>query len=219
MTHYPDSERGGDQAALKVSYCYEPVYNQIWKVTEERGNASGYTPPNGGSASAARYTTEYIPDYFEGGLDTSGCSCGHTLRQMLDKFDISIASVQDQLNQGDLNEDGSYNICGNIIMIRYPTVQLRPDSPQIASEGGQYQQIVIRRSFNKYGQYDWVETPEGEVTLFTYPGTNAPMPGTNAQQINYSKPVFAHPAEKHVQSWPAWLYRLTASRTRQSGGR
>ena len=52
--------------------------------------------------------------------------CGHTLRQMLDKFDISIASVQDQLNQGDLSEDGSYNICGNIIMIRYPTVQLRP---------------------------------------------------------------------------------------------
>ena len=73
--------------------------------------------------------------------------CGHTLRQMLDKFDISIASVQDQLNQDDLSEDGSYNICGNIIMIRYPTVQLRPDSPQVASEGGQCQQIVIRRSF------------------------------------------------------------------------
>ena len=185
MTHYPDSERGGDQAALKVSYCYEPVYNQIWKVTEERGNASGYTPPNGGSASAARYTTEYIPDYFEGGLDTSGCSCGHTLRQMLDKFDISIASVQDQLNQGDLNEDGSYNICGNIIMIRYPTVQLRPDSPQIASEGGQYQQIVIRRSFNKYGQYDWVETPEGEVTLFTYyPESDPEGDGQNIRSGN-----------------------------------
>ena len=185
MTHYPDSERGGDQAALKVSYCYEPVYNQIWKVTEERGNASGYTPPNGGSASAARYTTEYIPDYFEGGLDTAGCSCGHTLRQMLDKFDISIASVQDQLNQGDLNEDGSYNICGNIIMIRYPTVQLRPDSPQIAREGGQYQQIVIRRSFNKYGQYDWVETPEGEVTLFTYyPESDPEGDGQNIRSGN-----------------------------------
>ena len=53
-------------------------------------------------------------------------------------------------------------------MVRYPKPKLRDGSPQIALEGGNIQTVEQRMSYNKYGQKVWVETPEGEVTLFLY---------------------------------------------------
>ncbi|NIM11129.1 MAG: hypothetical protein GTO45_04005 [Candidatus Aminicenantes bacterium] len=169
---YPDS-RGADQHYLKVTYQYEPVYNQLWKVIEERGNDPDYKPQNKGKNSPGRYTTEYIPDYFEGGLDTQGC-CGQTLRDIVEMYDIDISSIKDHLNQGDLNGDGKYSICGNIIVTRYPSVHLRTGSPQAAVEGGNIQDIEKRASYNKFGQIEWEETPEGEITQYLYYPENDP---------------------------------------------
>jgi YD repeat-containing protein len=62
----PDATRGGDQAFLRTSYTYEPIYNQTRSVTEPRGNDPSYVPQNGGATSPERYTTVYIFDYQEG---------------------------------------------------------------------------------------------------------------------------------------------------------
>jgi RHS repeat-associated protein len=167
VTQFPNS-RGGDQQFIKTSYQYEPLYNKIWKITEARGNDPSYVPQNGGVASAERYTVENVPDYFEGGLDTQGCDCGHTLGELVAKFGINISSVMSQLNQGDLNGDGRFSLCGNTVLIRMPKVLLRSGSPQADAEGGLTQIIEIRKSFNKFGQISWVEDPEGVVTEYRY---------------------------------------------------
>ncbi len=54
--------RGGDQSFITTTYTYEPVYNHIHTMTEPRGNDPSYVPQNGGSQSAARYTTTYTYD-------------------------------------------------------------------------------------------------------------------------------------------------------------
>ncbi len=173
VTVYPDT-RAGDQAFVKTTYQYEPVFNQVWKITSAKGNDPSFVPPNSGANSQQRFTTEYIPDYFEGGLDTSGCECGHTLRQLVEKYGIDISSVLSQLNQGDLNGDGRFSICGNPVLIRYPKATLRPDSPQTIIEGGIYQTVEMRQSYNKFSQLDTTETPEGEITQYLYYGENDP---------------------------------------------
>ena len=137
VTHYPDTTRGGEQPLHKVSYCYEPVFSQVWKATDSRGN-----------------TVEYVPDYFEGGLDTPGCDCGHTLGQLVAQWGLDISAIQSQLNQGDLNGDGKYSICGNLIVTRYPQATLRQGSPQALAEGGPMQIIETRVIYNKFGQIE-----------------------------------------------------------------
>ena len=172
-TIYP-GPREADQQQIKVTYAYEPVFNQLWKATGPRGTDPNFTPPNGGTADAQRYTIEYVPDYFEGGLDTPGCACGYTLRQLVETFGIDISPIQSQLNQGDLNGDGTYSLCGNLIVRRYPTVRLRPDSPQIAAEGSNQQTIIAKICYNKFGQVESIETPEGEITQYFYYPENDP---------------------------------------------
>ena len=61
QTETPGS-RGGDQTFITTTYTYEPIYNHIATVTEPRGNDPSYVPQNGGSQSAARYTTTYTYD-------------------------------------------------------------------------------------------------------------------------------------------------------------
>jgi RHS repeat-associated protein len=168
VTRLPDSQRGGDQPFLKVNYSYESMFNQILKIVEERGNDPTFVPQNGGVTSPQRYTTEYIVDYMEGGLDTQGCDCGHTLREEANKYHIDLTRILAQLNQGDLNGDGKFAICGNTVLIRFPKVNLRPSSPQIAREGGIIQTIEVRIVHNRYGQKEREETPEGEVAEYFY---------------------------------------------------
>ena len=168
ITHFPDPNRSSDQPWHKITYKYEPLFNQVIAITEQRGNDPTYIPQNGGLGGPARYTTEFIPDYFEGTLDTVGCACGHTSRQLVNKFSINITSILPRLNQGDINGDGQYSICGNVVLIKAPRVNLRPGSNQATLEGGTVQTIEKRISYSKYSQFTRVETPEGEVTEFAY---------------------------------------------------
>ena len=189
VTHFPDALRLGDQQFLKITYQYEPVFNRVLHITEQRGNDSSFQPQNGGSSSdPGRYLTEFFPDYFEGNLDTVGCACGFTLRQLVDKFGIDISSVANRLGLGDLNNDGRFQICGNSVLISYPQVNLRVDSPQATIEGGVTQLIETRISFNEFGQIASAESPEGEIAEYVYypeadpegDGANV-RPGNNAQ--------------------------------------
>ncbi|WP_372371342.1 RHS repeat-associated core domain-containing protein [Candidatus Uabimicrobium sp. HlEnr_7] len=182
VTQIPDAARGGDQASIKVEYEYDPVYNQAIKVVSPRGLDNNYIPQNGGVTSKERYTTEMIPDYFEANLDDQVCFCGLTLQQIIDKYDIDISSVQDRINQGDLNGNLRIDgICGNMIVKRLPNVNLRSESLQSVEEGSLVQEIEYRYSFNRFGQLESEETPEGEVTLsIFYPETNpSGIPGVN----------------------------------------
>ncbi|MBU1495177.1 MAG: hypothetical protein KJ956_14565, partial [Actinobacteria bacterium] len=191
VTTYPDS-KGGDQAFHKISYEYEPVFQQIIRVTGPRGNDPNYIPQNGGVASKERYSIEYVPDYFEGGLDTPGCACGYTLRELKDKFGINITSIESKLNQGDLNGDGQYSLCGNLIITKYPKVNLRANSPQIAKEGSSIQIVETKITYNKFSQVSQIETPEGEITLYLYYPENDPegdgqniLTGQNSHGYNF----------------------------------
>ncbi|WP_372371353.1 RHS repeat-associated core domain-containing protein [Candidatus Uabimicrobium sp. HlEnr_7] len=186
VTHFPDAARGGDQQFHKVSYTYEPFYNQLISVTEQRGNDPSFQPQNGGIASSERYTSQMIPDYFEANLDTVGCTCGFTLQDLIDKFGIDASSVLSKIGSNDLNGDGiTNNVCGNIIVEKSPIVNLRTNSPQTIIEGGTQQFIEIRKSYNKFGQLSTVETPEGEVSLMVYnPETDPDGDGVDVQSGN-----------------------------------
>ncbi|WP_372369015.1 RHS repeat-associated core domain-containing protein [Candidatus Uabimicrobium sp. HlEnr_7] len=165
----PDAARGGDQQFIRIDYEYEPVYNKILRVKSPRELDPQYQPQNGGANAEGRYTTESIPDYFEADLDTTGCACGFTLQDLIDKFGVDISSVQDRINSGDLNGDGRVdNICGNTIVVRQPNVNLLSGSLQSGVEGSTIQIIESRMAYNKFGQYVFTETPEGEVTTFSY---------------------------------------------------
>ena len=64
QTETPDTTRGGDQGFITTTYTYEPAFNHIATMTEPRGNDPSFVPQNGGSQSAARYTTAYKYDVF-----------------------------------------------------------------------------------------------------------------------------------------------------------
>ncbi|WP_372365551.1 RHS repeat-associated core domain-containing protein [Candidatus Uabimicrobium sp. HlEnr_7] len=173
-TVFPDAVRGADQDFLKVEMEYEPVFNQLISYTEQRELTENFEPQNGGPITEGRYTSEYIPDYFEGNLDTVGCSCGFTLRELIEKYNIDISSVENKLEQGDLNEDSTFSICGNMILVKAPLVNLRNASPQAAVEGSTVQKIETRVSYSRYGQILKAETAEGEVTEYFYYPENDP---------------------------------------------
>lgn len=61
-TRLPDATRGGDQTFLTTTYTYESNFNHLQSMTDPRGNDPSFVPPNGGSASPARYTTTYMYD-------------------------------------------------------------------------------------------------------------------------------------------------------------
>ncbi|WP_372370415.1 RHS repeat-associated core domain-containing protein [Candidatus Uabimicrobium sp. HlEnr_7] len=173
VTHFPDA-RGGDQQFLKVAMEYEPIFNQVISQTEQRSLTSGFIPANGGAVTPDRYKTTLIPDYFEGDLDTPGCGCGFTLREITETFAIDISSIEDKLGLGDINEDNLFNICGNIIVTKSPNVKLLDNSLQASVEGSATQVIETRISYGKFGQILKTETAEGEITEYFYYPANDP---------------------------------------------
>ena len=161
--------RSADQTFIKTSYEYEPLFNQVISVTEARGNDPSFQPQNGGTQSSARYTTHFIPDYFEGDPATNG------VNELAAKYKVNLTPIQSQLNQGDLNGDGITNqVMGNIIVTQAPDAILRANSPQVAVEGGTTQVIATRKVFNHLGQLIAEETPEGSITAYNYYPENDP---------------------------------------------
>ncbi len=168
----PDAKRGADQTVIATSYTYEPIYNQIRSVTEERGNDASYVPQNGGANSPERYTTVYLFDYQE----------GDNLAPLAEQLGTDLSAVRSLLKHagvrtglGDLNGDRATNqISGNTVKIAHPTVNLPPGSNMAQIEGGNQQPIVELLSYNRFGQITSRVDPEGNVDVYKYYPENDP---------------------------------------------
>ncbi len=166
VTQIPDAARGGDQSAITTTYTYEPIYNQVHTMTEPRGNDPTYVPQNGGTQSAARYTTTYTYDYQEG---TNFAGLGAILGVSASTAQAMLANAGIPMGLGDINHDGLTNqIAGNLIREQDPTVNLLPGSGEAIAEGTTQQQIVTLYTYNQFGQETSTTDPEGNVTTYTY---------------------------------------------------
>lgn len=178
-TQKPDPDRGGDQAFLKTTRKYEPLYNQIRAVTDPRGNDPSYVPQNGGARSAARYTTVFTYDYQEGKRFAALASkLGLTRAEVIDR--LSSAGIP--MGLGDVNRDGLTNqINGNVIRIVHPSVRLLPAcrsdrlsqasvncSLQARREDSSQQPVVELFAYNGFGQVVRSTDPERNVDRFEY---------------------------------------------------
>lgn len=188
----PDAKRGGDQAFLKTSYTYEPIYNQRRSTTEARGNDPSYVPQNGGVQSSERYTTVSVFDYQEDD-DVSA------LAQQIGLREAEVQALLDRANVviglGDVNADGQTDQrAGNMVQVIHPTVQLLPDSHMAQIERSTQQPIVEISVFNRAGQLTRLRDAEGNVTLHDYYPENDPdgdgkdlTPGMSSEPLGYLK--------------------------------
>ncbi len=121
----PDLDRGGDQAMIRSTYSYEPVYNQVRLAVEPRGNDNSYVPPFG-VQSAMRYTTRYRLDYEEGcDFAAIGAKVGRTPAQVQAELAASGMCLSPA---GDLNSDGTTNqVSGSVELAQAPSVQMVDD--------------------------------------------------------------------------------------------
>jgi len=191
-TRLPDPKRGGDQAFIRISRTYEPMFNQVRTETEARGNDSTYVPQNGGANSPGRYTTVYFFDYQE----------GTNFAALADKLGTTEAEVRQRLAQaqipmglGDINRDGlTDQVAGNVVKVNHPAVNLLPGSNMASIEGSPTQPIEDLYTYNRFGQVTSLRDPEGNVTLRTYYPENDPdgdglnlTPGVSSGPFGYLK--------------------------------
>lgn len=201
-----DPDRGGDQAELRTTYTYEPIYNQVRTMTEPRGNDPSYVPQNGGTRSARRYTTTYTFDYQEG-ENFKGLGKVLGISQSAARKRLAAAKVA--MGLGDINGDGNSSLIdGRVIRTQSPTVTLlkacQKDhltaantscSLQARAEGTTKQQIVETQAFNRFGQPIRRTDPEDNVTTFSYYPDNDPdgdgtiTPGVGSGGTGYTKLV------------------------------
>jgi RHS repeat-associated protein len=179
-TRVPDARgdsRGGSTALTKT-YVYEPVFNQVCKITDERGNDSSYLPQNGQPWSADRYSTRFFFDYQQS-MDAVNTLPALAAQAGLDPNVLSarLTVSQVDLYRGDLNEDPSDNELrgGHVVKVQAPTVT-RPNLPP--------QEIVTLESHNRYGQTTRVVDAEKNVHTYGYhpsydpDGDGVPVVGT-----------------------------------------
>ncbi|MGH2651465.1 MAG: RHS repeat domain-containing protein, partial [Actinomycetota bacterium] len=136
--------RGAEAADRVVSITYEPLFNQVASITEERGNDPLYVPQNGGFWYPERYTTTITYDWQEDPI-ASGAAAEAA------RFGILLDGVP--MNLGDVNGDGTVvQGSGNLIRIDRPAVLLDPTSHQAGIEGDTLQEIVTLIAYNQFGQ-------------------------------------------------------------------
>ncbi len=160
-----DIARGGDQAAVRTTYTYEPVYNHVKTVTEPRGNDPAYVPQNGGTQSAARYTSTTRFDYEEACDFTAiGANVGRSAAEVQA---LLTAAGMCSAAAGDLNGDAVTNqIRGNAVRRQNPTVTLLAGSNQAVVEGTTQQPVVETHVYNLFGQL--TQTKDAEANVHTY---------------------------------------------------
>jgi YD repeat-containing protein len=188
----PDSKRGGDQTLIRITYTYEPIYNQVRTVTEARGNDPSYVPPNGGTNTPERYTTVYIFDYQEG---TNFAGLARALGVTVFEVQNLLRRANIPMGLGDLNGDGRTDqIAGNVVEVIRPTVNLLPDSNMARIEGSTRQPIEETYTYNRFGQMTSRRDPEGNITLYEYYPENDPdgdgrdlTPGVSNAPFGYLK--------------------------------
>lgn len=188
----PDAKRGGDQAFLKTTYSYEPIFNLRRSVTDPRGNDPSFVPPNGGANSPGRYITQSIFDYQEG---SNFAALGQELGISANEVRTLLEQANIAMGLGDLNGDGRTDqIAGNMVKDVFPTVNLLPDSNMARIEGGTRQPIEELFVHNAAGQRVRHVDQEGNVDLYEYYPENDPdgdgrdlTPGAGTGPFGYLK--------------------------------
>lgn len=138
--------RGAAQASLTRTFGYEPVFNQVRSVTDERN-----------------HTTVMTFDYQEG---NNMSALATAMRRSQSEVTALLSGAGVFLSVGDQNEDGATaGICGNVIKVKAPTVSL---------SGGGTQEIYTTYSYNRFGQVTSQIDPEGNVTDYQYYPESAP---------------------------------------------
>ncbi|MDA1017716.1 MAG: DUF1549 domain-containing protein [Planctomycetota bacterium] len=174
--------RGGDQTTITTTTVFEPIYNQVHRTVDPRGNDPSYVPQNGGANSAARYTTTRFFDYQEG---DNAAALGTRMGISESEVSTLLAEAGIALNLGDLNGDGITNqITGNVIKIVYPSVTLLSDSNQAVLEGDTLQNIEESFQFNAFGQRIQHIDPEGNVHTWEYYPESDPDGDGNVDNAN-----------------------------------
>lgn len=123
VEHNADSDRGGDQAYVRTSFTYDPIYNRVRMITEPRGNDPSYAPQNGGVQSAARYTSTATFDYEESCDATAvAANVGRTASEVASLWAaVGMCAVA----AGDVNGDGiTSQVRGNAVRETEPPVLL-----------------------------------------------------------------------------------------------
>ena len=165
VEHLP-GPRGGDQERRIISYTYEPIYNQVLSVTEERGHEPDFQAPNGGESSAERYTQRNLFDYQE------GTSLTLLARERLEGASrvfelLEMAGIE--LNLGDLNGDGTVaKTAGNVVQKKAPSVRLPVLGEEIDASDPERQEVVSTYVYNRFGQLTREIDPEGNVDELLY---------------------------------------------------
>ncbi|MEM7312286.1 MAG: hypothetical protein AAF497_03955 [Planctomycetota bacterium] len=166
--------RGGDQLDLVTEFGYEPIYNQVFAVTDPRGFDPGFVPPiEPAFNDPGRFTTFFLFDYFES-FDPNSIA-GATGMDPADVVNRLNGSLLPPFALGDVNGDGiTDQVAGNMIVVDSPQVVLDPSSQQAAIAGGDRQMISTVYGYNDFGQPLFVIDPELNVTEFQYYGANDP---------------------------------------------
>ncbi len=173
-----------DGAAAVTSYSYyDPVFGAVLARSDPRGLASGYTPPNGGGASALRYLGVHVLDYMESPLAQN-----QPLKDVVDNWGIDmsqtsleaklpatfVSAVKTKLGAGpfgilglgDVNGDGkTKQISGNIIA-NYDVSPNVPADPADLSAGYVTVNVVTKNHYNDEGCLSKIIGPKGETTVY-----------------------------------------------------
>jgi RHS repeat-associated protein len=197
------------QTILTKRYFYEPLFNQLCAVIDERGNpittgGTYFTPQNGGTTPSntdcSRYATLYTFDYQKDTLDT--VSGDVTLQTLLGlnatEIQTVIAYVDSQMtatdgtggiptgfpmNLGDINGDGTGNgASSGLPDATHLGNMVRTTYPSVLLVGGTTQTRVELYTVNLRGQVTTVTDPEGNLTVTTrYPEND---PEGNGQNVS-----------------------------------
>ena len=169
---YADA-RGAAQSMLVTEYTYEPIYNQLASITDSRGFAPEFLPPNGESTSPARYTTRFIYDYQEASAQSE---MPEASRFGLNSTAIYRYGGFEPLEYfgDDLNGDSRTQRSGNLIRIIAPPVTLDPGTNEAQRIGSTRQDVITDFWWNDGGQQIASFDPVGIVTVYRYYSADGP---------------------------------------------
>ncbi len=228
----PSRSGSNGQTMLSKSYFYDPIFNRLCAMIEERGNpiaTSGgsnvyFAPQNLGIAPTdsirSRYATLYYFDYQKDTLATVsndpnlqsllGLSSGeiqtligYVNGQMTATDGTGGIPIGFQLNLGDINGDGTGNgASSGLPSATHLGNQVQAVHPSVLLVGGATQPRVELFTVNQRGQVTTATDPEGNLTVTTRYPENDPEGTGNNVSPTLSTQQYGLVREVHKDANP-----------------